>query len=137
MVDIIEILYRQYKQLRDESEKLWQEYYDLQLTSAEWTVINNIHHGNSTVPQLMKHLDITKQAVHKFITALEEKGLVQASIIKAPKVQKKVDLTPLGYEIFEKSLVIQRQIEQQIEQSIGKEHYAQLKKLLQLPWIGQ
>lgn len=137
MVDIIELLYRQYKQLRDEAEKLWNEHYHLQLTSAEWNVINSIHHGNLTVPQLMAHIDITKQAVHKFISALEEKGLVEASIIKAPKVQKKVELTPLGYEIVEQSLVIQRKIEGQIEQAIGKEQYEKIKYTLQVPWIGR
>ena len=43
MIDIVELLYRQYKQLRDEAETLWDERYDLRLTSAEWNVINNIY----------------------------------------------------------------------------------------------
>lgn len=137
MLDITELLYRQYKQLRDEAEQLWNELYDLQLTSAEWYVINNIYQGMTTAPELMKQMDITKQAVHKFITALEGKGLVQSAIIKAPKVQKKVQLTALGLDIIEKSFVIQREIEQRIEQSIGKEPYKQMKQLLQVPWIGQ
>lgn len=135
MIDIVELLYRQYKQLRDEAEKLWNEHYDLRLTSAEWNVINNIYYGNCTVPELMLHIDITKQAVHKFIAALEDKGLVKASIIKAPKVRKKVELTPLGQEVIEKSLVIQKQMEQQIERSIGNVQYEQIKQLLQISWI--
>ena len=137
MLDITELLYRQYKQLRDEAENLWNGRYDVQLTSAEWYVINNIYQGMTTAPELMKQMDITKQAVHKFIVALEEKGIVQSSIIKAPKVQKKVQLTSLGQDIIEKSLVIQREMEQRIEQSIGSEPYKQMKRLLQVPWVGQ
>lgn len=137
MVDIIELLYRQYKHLREEAEALWNEQNNLQLTSSEWYVINNIYNGFSTVPEMIKRMDITKQAVHKFIMALEEKGLVQTELIKAPKRQKKAELTPLGYEIMERSLEIQAKIEMQIQHTIGNGNYEKLKQVLNMPWLEQ
>lgn len=137
MVDIIELLYRQYKHLREEAEASWNQQYELQLTSSEWYVMNNIYQGFSTVPEMMKRMDITKQGVHKFIIILEGKGLVQTELVKLPKVQKKAKLTQLGYEVIEKSLCIQTKIEQQIQQNIGNENYRQLKRILDSPWIEQ
>ncbi|AWE08274.1 MarR family transcriptional regulator [Lysinibacillus sp. 2017] len=134
MVDIIELLYRQYKHLRDETEKIWNEQNDIQLTTAEWYVINHINQGASTVPEIMKRMDITKQAVHKFFNGLEEKGIVQTALIKAPKTQRNATLTSLGYEVIDKSALIQVKIVKQIEHNIGNENYLKLKELLNMPW---
>lgn len=134
MIDIIELLYRHYKHLRDETAKIWNEQNDIQLTTAEWNVINHINQGATTVPEIMKRMDITKQAVHKFFNGLEEKGIVETTLIKAPKTQRNANLTPLGYEVVEKSALIQVKIVEQIQHNIGNENYLKLKELLNMSW---
>lgn len=135
MVDIIEFLYRQYKHLRDETERIWNHQNNIDLTSAEWYVINHINQGASTVPEIMKRMGVTKQAVHKFFNGLEEKGIVETTLIKAPKKQRTVMLTPLGFEVIDKSLLIQAKIVEEIQRNIGDENYTQLKLLLNIPWL--
>lgn len=135
MVDLIELLYRQYKHLRDETENIWNEQTEIELTTAERHVINHIKQGATTVPEIMRRMSITKQAVHKFFNGLEEKGIVKTTLIKAPKTQRTAMLTPLGNELIGKNEMIQEQIVEQIQRNIGNENYLQLKELLKMSWF--
>lgn len=103
MIDFIELLYRQHKQLRQKAEIMWNENNDLHITSSEWFVLKNIYEGYVTVPELVKQLDISKQGVHKFVTSLQEKELITTELIKGSKVQKMAHLTERGIVIFNES----------------------------------
>ncbi len=135
MVQTMELLNKHYKQLRDLVETTWNAQNNIQLTSSEWYILNCIHSGASTAPDILKKVEISKQAVHKFLTNLEEKKLIHTELIKTPKLQKKVELTALGIEVYQQSLQIKQQIDQQIAENIGHENFNQLQTILQMKWI--
>lgn len=135
MSDLIELLYRQHKQLRALAETMWNDNNELHLTASEWYVLKSISEGKVTAPELVKQLEISKQGVHKFLTSLQEKGLIATALIKESKVQKLAHLTDEGKEIIKKSKELDGEISNRVRASIGNEQYEQLITLLQQPFI--
>ena len=135
MIDLIELLYRQHKQLRHVAETMWNENSKLHLTSSEWYVLKNISVGRSTVPEIMMRLDISKQGVHKFLIALEEKQLITTELVRGKKVQKKANLTAQGMDVLATSKQMEQDVEKMVRQTIGDDKYNQLIAILQNPLI--
>lgn len=137
MNDLIELLYRQHKQLRHAAEMMWNDHYELHLTSSEWYVLKSISDGKLTVPELVIQLDITKQGVHKFLQALQDKGLIQTALVKGTKLQKIASLTETGQDVMQKSLALDREISEKVRTTIGNAQYEQLIAILQKPLISK
>lgn len=135
MIDFIDLLYRQHKQLRQVAEVMWNENNDVHLTSSEWYVLKNIAAGSVTVPELVQLLDISKQGVHKFILSLQEKGLITTELKKGSKVQKICYLTQKGKEIIENSKTMELEIEQMVRGTIGDQEYELLLEMLKKPLV--
>lgn len=135
MSDTIDLLYKHYKQLREAVVTTWNLQNNIQITTSEWYILNCIREGATTIPDILKKVDISKQAVHKFVKVLEDKQLVQTELIKAPKTQKRVELTPLGEEVYHHSLEIKKDIDRKIEKSIGQKNFKQLQAVLQMKWM--
>ncbi|MCM3721943.1 MarR family winged helix-turn-helix transcriptional regulator [Solibacillus isronensis] len=135
MIDFIELLYRQHKQLRQKAEIMWNENNDLHITSSEWFVLKNIYEGYVTVPELVKQLDISKQGVHKFVTSLQEKKLITTELIKGSKVQKMAHLTEKGIVIFNESKKMELEIEKMVRDTIGDKEYELLLEMLKKPLL--
>lgn len=137
MIDLIELLYRQHKQLRYAAEMMWNEKFELHLTSSEWYVLKSIAEGKVMVPELMEQLDITKQGVHKFLQALQDKELISTELIQGAKRQKIAHLTPRGQDVMCKSLALDNEISEKVRASIGNEQYEQLISILGKPLISK
>ena len=137
MMDLIELLYRQHKQLRYAAEMMWNEKFELHLTSSEWYVLKSIAEGKVTVPELVEQLDITKQGVHKFLQALQDKELISTELIQGAKRQKIAHLTDRGKAVMRKSLALDNEISETVRASIGNAHYEQLISILGKPLISK
>lgn len=137
MMDLIELLYRQHKQLRYAAEMMWNEKFELHLTSSEWYVLKSIAEGKVTVPELVEQLDITKQGVHKFLQALQDKELISTELIQGAKRQKIAHLTDRGKAVMRKSLALDNEISEKVRASIGNEQYEQLISILGKPLISK
>ena len=135
MIDFIELLYRQHKQLRQRAEIMWNENNELRLTSSEWFVLKNIYEGYVTVPELVKQLDISKQGVHKFIISLQDKGLITTELKKESKVQKVSHLTVEGIDIIDRSKKMELEIEKMVRETIGDKEYEMLLEMLKKPLV--
>ena len=135
MSETIELLHKHYKQLRDAVASTWNTQNNIQITTSEWYILNCIYGGASTIPEILKKVEISKQAVHKFVNVLEEKQLVQTGLIKAPKTQRRVELTPLGEETYLRSLEKKKEIDTTIENNIGSENFKKLQAILQMKWM--
>lgn len=136
MNDLIELLYRQRKQLRHVAEEMWNSKYELHLTSSEWSVLKGIYEGKRTVPELVVQLDITKQGVHKFLQSLQDKELIKTELVKGTKLQKVASLTDKGQDAMQKSLALDYEISEMVRSSIGHEQYEQLISILSKPLIS-
>ena len=135
MMNLLELLYKQYKQLRDYIVVQWDEQNSIPLSNSEWNCLHAIVEGAKSVPSIMQRNEITKQAAHKVIKSLEEKEMVYTSLVKAPKLQRQIELTDFGRLIYAKSLEVHLQTEKKLRIVLGDEEYEQLIRTLNKKWL--
>lgn len=134
-LDIIDLISERHVQLRKVMEKRWNDQSDIYISNSEWYIIARIHQqGQTTMANLSKHVDISRQAIHKFIKRLEENGLVEINDLRNDKKKKGVQLTPLGKECFEKNEALKSEIKIKMADKIGKERIKLLNDILRSDW---
>lgn len=121
-----------YNQLRELAIQSSNDTNEVPITISEWYILNCIYNNIRTVPEICEELNISKQAAHKFINGLEVKDLVKTDI---QKNKKTVQFTALGEKTFNHTFHVKKNIDEIIEQNIGKESFLTLKKLLNQEWI--
>lgn len=133
-LDLIDLLSERHGQLRGIAEKLWNETSEIAISNSEWYIMSRIYKRQTTIANVSKNVDITRQATHKFIKNLKAKGLVNVMDGENNKKEKRIELTPLGEECYEKNEDLKATIEKQIIEKIGDEQVELLKKVLKMDW---
>jgi DNA-binding MarR family transcriptional regulator len=133
-LDLIDLLSERHGQLRGIAEKLWNETSDIAISNSEWYIMSRIYKRQTTIANVSKNVDITRQATHKFIKNLKAKGLVNVMDGENNKKEKRIELTPLGEECYEKNEELKATIEKQIIEKIGEEQIELLKNVLKKDW---
>ena len=98
-LDFIDSLSERHVQLRSITEKLWNDTSDIYISNSEWFIMARIYKKRPTISYVTKHVDISRQATHKFIKRLESKGLVTVSSLENNKKDKCIQLSQLGKEL--------------------------------------
>src|SRR3954451_5151811 len=125
------MLSERHLQLRKVTEKLWNDSSDIYLSNSEWFIMARIYKKQPTIAYVTKHVDISRQATHKFMKSLEAKGLVEINNVENNKKNKCIRLTKLGEECYEKYESLKAKIEKEIADKIGSEKLNLLKDFLQ------
>ena len=133
-LDLIDVLSERHIQLRDITEKLWNDTSDIYISNSEWFIMARIYKKQPTISYVSKHVDISRQATHKFIKRLESKGLVKISNLENNKKDKCIQLTKLGEECYEKNESLKAGLEKKIANKIGLEKFGVLKEILKSDW---
>ncbi|WP_019637757.1 MarR family winged helix-turn-helix transcriptional regulator [Paenibacillus fonticola] len=133
-LDLIDLISERHVLLRNLNSQLWNESHDLHISNSEWFIMARIYKKQPTISYVTKHVDISRQATHKFIKSLESKGLVEISKAQHNNKDKCIRLTKFGEECFEKREVIKATLEAKIIETIGAEQATLLKKILQSDW---
>ena len=134
-LDLIDLISETHLKLREISERLWNDTSDLYLSNSEWFIISRIYQKKqTTISSVTKHVDISRQATHKFIKQLEQKRLVVIKAMENNKKEKSIELTKLGEECYEKNESLKAQLESEIANKIGDEKLKQLKEILKADW---
>ena len=133
-MDIIDMVSERHLQLRKLTEKRWNDSSDIYLSNSEWFIMARIYKKQPTIAYVSKHVDISRQATHKFIKSLEAKGIVEISSVEYNKKDKCIRLTKLGEECYEKNESLKANLEKEIADKIGPEQFTLLKDLLKLDW---
>ncbi|MFJ8063619.1 MarR family winged helix-turn-helix transcriptional regulator [Psychrobacillus sp. NPDC096426] len=133
-LDLIDVLSERHLQLRKITEKLWNDSSAIYLSNSEWFIMSRIYKKQPTIAFVTKHVDISRQATHKFIKSLEAKGLVEISNAEHNKKDKCIRLTKLGEECYEKNESLKANLEKEIAEKIGPEQLKLLKDFLKLDW---
>ncbi|UJL46765.1 winged helix-turn-helix transcriptional regulator [Virgibacillus sp. NKC19-16] len=133
-LDLIDVLSERHLQLRKITEELWNETSDIYLSNSEWFIMARIYKSKPTIAYVTRHVDISRQATHKFIKNLESKGLVEISNVKNNKKDKLIRLTELGEVCYEKNEELKANMEQKIADRIGHEQLRVLKEILKSDW---
>ncbi|WP_188206987.1 MarR family winged helix-turn-helix transcriptional regulator [Alkalibacillus aidingensis] len=134
-LDLIDLISERHLQLRQVSEKIWNDQNNIDLSNSEWIIISKIYHKKQmTVPCIAKHVDISRQAAHKFINRLEEKGVVSVKRLENNRNAKLLELTELGKQCYEKNETLKAHLENRIAEEIGEERLKQFKQVLKEDW---
>lgn len=133
-LDLVDLLSERHYLVRNITEKLWNDSSDIYISNSEWFIMARIYKKHPTIAYVTKHVDISRQATHKFIKSLERKGLVEIHNVENNKKEKSIKLTALGEECYEKSKELKVTVEEKIADQIGTENLAALKDILKLNW---
>jgi DNA-binding MarR family transcriptional regulator len=134
-LDLIDLISERHVQLRTITEKLWNNNSKIYISNSEWFIIARIYEKKQpTISYVSKRVDISRQATHKFIKQLEEKGLVEIKNVENNKKEKCIQLTSLGEECYEKNESLKATLEEKIAAKIGAEQLSFLKEILKANW---
>ncbi|WP_338471697.1 MarR family winged helix-turn-helix transcriptional regulator [Niallia sp. XMNu-256] len=133
-LDLFDLLSERHYQLRNLTEKLWNDHSDIYISNSEWFIMARTYKKQPTIAYISKHVDISRQATHKFIKNLEAKGLVEVKNVENNKKEKCLRLTPLGEECYEKNEALKATLEKKVQEQIGTDRLLALKEVLALDW---
>lgn len=133
-LDLIDLISERHVLLRRILERSWNDSSHISISDSEWFIMARIYKKQPTISYVTKHVDISRQAIHKLIKNLESKGLVEVKNSETNNKDKCIQLTPLGVECYEKSLSQKATLEQKIAEKIGVEQLSILKNILKSDW---
>lgn len=137
-LEVIGLLSERHAVLHRLVEEKWNEKNTLYISNSEWYILKRIYKKQPTISEVTKSVDISRQATHKFIKRLQEKGLVEVRNVENSKKHKAIRMTEFGEECYEKNELIKAEIEEQLIDTIGEEQVTTLKNILKLDWkMGQ
>lgn len=133
-LDLIDLLSERHSLVRKISEKAWNDQSEIYISNSEWYIMARIYKKRPTISDVTKNVEISRQAIHKFIKQLAAKGLVDIQNVEYNKKEKCVQLTALGEVCYEKNEALKAQLENKIAEKIGAEQVKLLKDVLKLEW---
>jgi DNA-binding MarR family transcriptional regulator len=133
-LDLIDLLSERHSLVRKISETSWNNQSEIHISNSEWYIMARIYKRKPNISYITKNVEISRQAIHKFINKLSEKGLVQVENVENNKKEKCIQLTALGEECYEKNEALKAQLENKIAEQIGAEQVSTLKEILKLDW---
>lgn len=133
-LDLIDLLSERHSLVRRISEKAWNDQSDIYISNSEWYIMARIYKKEPSISYVTKNVEISRQAIHKFIQKLSDKGLVEINSVENNKKAKCIRLTALGEECYEKNEALKAKLEHKIAEKIGMEQVSILKNLLKLEW---
>lgn len=131
---LVSLMSEKHRQLRDTIEKMWEEQSDIKISYTEWYIMYKIYGHKTTISEVTRNVTITRQATHKNIKSLKEKGLVEVTNSEHSKRDKCVSLTTLGEHCCIKNEELRLKFEEKVAQTIGQEKLNVLKDILQMDW---
>ncbi|SOC03059.1 DNA-binding MarR family transcriptional regulator [Ureibacillus xyleni] len=132
-LDLFDVISERHNMIRKVLEEKWSEMSDVSISNSEWYIMAKIYKKQPTISSITKTVQITRQATHKFIKKLEEKGLV--NVLNANnKRDKCIELTELGERCVEKYNSIKNELLTKISNHIGENEISILKDLMAKDW---
>lgn len=133
-LDLIDLLSERHSLVRGIAKRTWNDKSEIYISNSEWYIMARIYKKRPTIAYVTKNVDISRQAIHKFIKNLSAKGLVQTQNVENNKKEKCIQLTALGEECYEENMKLKGQLENKIAEAIGVEQVNLLKDILKSDW---
>ncbi|HAK44206.1 MAG TPA: MarR family transcriptional regulator [Clostridium sp.] len=133
-LDLIDLISERHILLRRICQDSWNDNNDTYISNSEWYIMARIYKKKPTLSYVTKHVDISRQATHKFVKNLESKGLIEITNSTNNNKDKCLQLTPLGEECYEINLSQKAALEQKVAEEIGADKIKILKDILKLDW---
>lgn len=132
--DVIDLLSERHAMLHRLVEDKWSEHNEIYISNSEWYILAKIYKKQPTISDVTKSVDFSRQATHKFIKRLQDKGLVEVNNVEHSKKHKAIRMTTFGEECYEKNKRLKIEVEKQLVNAIGEDQVTNLKNILKLDW---
>jgi DNA-binding MarR family transcriptional regulator len=96
-------------------------------------ILTYVYNGVTTISKIAKNLGISRQAVHKSVKALSNKGFLTLTEGE-DKRERMICMTNEGKGLLRCRQDVMKKVEEDLLNSIGKENFLNLKKLLSISW---
>lgn len=133
-LNLIDLISERHITTRRISEQAWNDNSEFHISNSEWYIMARIYKKQPTIAYVTKNVDISRQAIHKFIKNLASKGLVEVKNVENNKKEKCIRLTAFGEECYEKNEALKIQLENKIAEQIGPDQLKILKDILKSDW---
>ncbi len=133
-LDLVDLLSERHILLRKIIEDTWNSNHELYISNSEWFIMTKAYKKQPTIASISKNVNITRQATHKFVKSLEQKGLVEVGPVENNKKDKCLRLTDFGEKCHEENEAIRTKLVNQIANTIGTEKLKVLEEILKLDW---
>ncbi len=104
------------------------------ITPAQTRLLAQMGGKPTSMAELARRLGVSRQAVHKTVNDLQNRGILQVEEDPERGNATKVAYTALGREVNREGAKIIQQIETRLEKQLGAKQVQQLKLLLQQKW---
>ena len=104
------------------------------LTESESRILATLRGETLTISEIARRLALSRQAVHRTITRLVQRELLQMEPVPGNARDKRIVFTEKGEAMKLAGSRLLREIEQEIESRIGKDNFTILKSILNQPW---
>src|SRR5699024_12090127 len=101
---LIDLLKQRHHEVQENVQKAWDEKNDLYISDSGWLIMACIYEEPLPMSNVTRQMGITRQAIHKFIKSLCEKGLIDAYDMESNKKEKWVALTRFGKRSYSKRM---------------------------------
>ncbi len=91
--------------------------------------------GVLSISQIGRLIGMTRQGVHKYMLGLQTTGLVTAAAAEGNARDRRVELTPQGYESVQLMEETKRRLEDEITERLGEAETKRLLELLRGKWL--
>ncbi len=105
------------------------------LTEAESRILATLRGESLTISEIARRLGISRQAVHKIITGLVTAKLLKLVPIPGNARDKGVVFTKEGETLKKEAAKALRELEEEVETTIGVKDFNLLKSLLEKEWF--
>lgn len=133
-LNVIDLLSERHAMLHRLVENKWSEHNKIYISNSEWYILSKIYKRQPTISEVTKSVDFSRQATHKFIKRLQEKGLVEVNNVEYSKKHKAIRMTKFGEECYEENKRIKIELQQWLVHAIGEDQVSNLKNILKLDW---
>lgn len=113
-------------------EEKWEDLSKIPISNSEFFIMSKVYKEQPLISHVAKQVHFSRQATHKFIRQLEEKGLAVTK--QANLRDKSIELTELGEKCYEKDEALKNELEKMIAKQIGEENVKKLKEILAMDW---
>lgn len=104
------------------------------LSEAEARVLAALRGEELTISEVARRLGVSRQAVHKVISSLVDRKLVELQSIEGNARDKRIVFTQMGEAMKREVVTVLKELEQEIESVLGTRQFQLLKSLLKKEW---
>lgn len=106
-------------------------------TPAEGMIFSTLRGRTLTLSEIARHRGVSRQAIHRTVSGLVDRGLLRIDPAENSKRDKVVVITEAGQKKRDDVATVLRQIENEIAAAMGRDRLEQLRELLSRDWSGE